>query len=197
MTKIKSSLEIALERTAHVASDPAQIEAARYRQQGKKLVIALQQKEGTESGFEEYRRCSETDRASMRRGMHEVLRNIIALPFSFDDLERYTIIERVLAEIAPTYDGAAEMVQRLEGVGHRYLEEREELVAMLHDKYQRIAMEKMRMLQQQTGMPMRIDPAAMPEFQQEQARMLQQHTQRFSAAVDEIRAQLDAVFSQS
>ena len=171
-----------------MVSDPLQVEAHAVRQKGKKLVAALMQGDGMAGydGDAQHLRW-------MREGMAEVLRGMIALPFSHDDLERYAVIGKVLDIIAPTH--TQHIVQRLEEMGHRYLEEKQQAAGMLHGKYQQIALQKMQSLSRQTGMAMNIDPSALPEFKQEHARMLQQHTQRFAPLLEEIRAEFERVFS--
>ena len=194
MAQIKSSLQIALERTAHVTADPQQVEAHRYRQQGKKLVANLQRQRDLDIQAEI---SNHDDRHAqwIREGMSEMAGSIVSLPLNAEDLDKYSVLEPLLAILAPAYDGADQMVQQLEQIGHQYLEDKQHIIATVRERYRQRATEQMNAVAQQTGMSTHIDPSALPEFQQELADVLRRHNGQYEATIQNIRNEFEAIVS--
>ena len=86
MAKIKSALEIALERTESVKSNKGSIGSFEAKQKGKKLANGYL--EGTLSLKEELEKAGQEEQPNLRQGMFDMLISQISLPVTKEDVKR-------------------------------------------------------------------------------------------------------------
>jgi hypothetical protein len=87
MGKIKSALEIALEKTESVKSDKSSIGQFEAKRNGKKLANEYLAG-GVKSLDDEIKKVSKDEQSSLKQGVFDVLVSQITLPAVKDDLER-------------------------------------------------------------------------------------------------------------
>ncbi|MCL2270307.1 MAG: hypothetical protein FWC24_03080, partial [Treponema sp.] len=121
MGRIKSALEIALERTESVKTDKASIGLYEVKQQGKRLANAFLQ-DPSKNLEDDLKKCPKDQRESLKQGIFDVLVPQITLPAAPDDMQRIEAVGKGLRMLIN--DGHfAGMYKQLIQVLSRYLDE--------------------------------------------------------------------------
>ncbi|MDR2111349.1 MAG: hypothetical protein LBP32_08595, partial [Spirochaetaceae bacterium] len=121
MGRIKSALEIALERTESVKSDKAGIDQFEAKQRGKRLAneFLADPKKSLE---EEIKKIPGEQRDAFKQGVFDVLVSQISLPASRDDKSRVDAVGRGLQSVIG--DGRfAALYKQFSGALSQYLDE--------------------------------------------------------------------------
>ena len=127
MGKIKSALEIALERTESVKSDKGSIGLFEAKQKGKKLanefLDGIQASGGTTKFLEEAIKKEDGGaREYLKQGIFDVLLSRIALPAAKEDLKRIESAGQGLAAVIGNKQ-FGEMVKQFNQVMNQYMDE--------------------------------------------------------------------------
>ena len=190
MGKIRSSLEIALERTESVTGSREEITAYEHRQRGKQAVgLALGGGDGEYDIAEATAGLGAGEAAEVHRGMRAALLPQIALPADEPGLERFAAIGKII-NVMTGGSGGEEVASALEELGYAYLQERQQIIRSVRQQYEQVAQEKMAQVARQTGMEVRLDPSTLPEFQQDLQRHLSGHQGGYQQRVDAVKEQV-------
>ena len=162
MGKIKSALEIALERTQSLAVDKGYITQHEAKQKGKKL--ANEFLAGTVKSLEEeLKKAPAAELTSLKQGIFDILISQITLPVTKEELTRvenaghglHTIIgSKQFGEIA------RQMIQVL----HQYLDEAAQYEEAIKKQYAPKLKQKEEELSRRMGRHIKLDPFQDPEF---------------------------------
>ena len=195
MSKVKSSLEIALERTANIDGDQSAVDHHTYRQTGKRIVahVLADRNYNIE---DEIRDLHADALDAVRIGMRQAILPLITLPTSDLDLERYGAVAIVLNYLASKKRRGDAIAQQLEEIGYAYIHEKQSLIVSLRQNFESVARQKAAQVAQQTGMEVAFDPASLPEFQQELHRHLSQHTAHYQRKIDAVRSETIELLEQ-
>ena len=170
MAEIKSALELALERTKEIKSDPESLLRHQAQDDGKRLYARLQ--EDPEFDLTGALKKVERDRRTwVREGLFSVARSNLTLPQSEADVEKLTTIERALAELIRDKKMLSELMKQVRQFFQQYLQDREQLTEELRRQYEPRMKQKEQQMAQQYGREVKLDPATDPEF----SRVLQDH----------------------
>jgi hypothetical protein len=162
MGRIKSALEIALERTESVKSDKTGIGRNEAKQKGKRLANAFLAKE-TVNLEEEIKNCPQDLRESLKQGIFDVLVPQISLPVSADDMARIEAVGKGLHLLIN--DGHfANMYKQLVQLLSRYLSEVARYDQAIRQQYAPKLRQKEEELSRRMGREVRLDPFQDPEF---------------------------------
>ena len=162
MGRIKSALEIALERTEAVKTDRASVGLFEARQDGKRIANAYLA-EASGSLEAELKKQPAERQAGLRQGIFEVLAPQITLPAGRDDLARIEAAGRGLATLISGGRFAA-MLKQFAQIMSQYLEEAAQLEEAVHRQYAPKLRQKSEELSRRLGQEVRIDPLQDPEF---------------------------------
>ena len=160
---IKSSWEIALERTKDVEPDRENIEASRLLTEGKKLVSRYLD----DTALDLAGLLSEFDgkqQPDVRAGVLEALSSNLNLPVDEFALRRNRRAAEGLAAIISDKRKLQMMTQQLEQFFAEYLQERNQVREAVDRQYQPRLQQKEEELARRTGQRVRIDPASDPEY---------------------------------
>lgn len=170
MAEIKSALELALERTKDIKSDPESLRRHQAQDDGKRLYARLQ--EDPEFDLAGALKKVERDRRTwVREGLFSVARSNLTLPQSEPELEKLTTIERALSELVSDKGMLKELLNQVRQFFQQYLQDREQLSEELRRQYEPRMKQKEQQMAQQYGRQVKLDPATDPEFN----RVLQDH----------------------
>lgn len=170
MGEIKSALELALERTKDIQSDPEALRRHEAQDQGKRIFAKAQS--DPEFNVRQALKEVEKDRRTwVREGLFGIARSNLTLPQSEADLQRVETIERVLAELVRDKSTLKELMQQVRQFFQQYLDDRNQLVEGLRRQYEPRMKQKEQQMAQQYGRQVKLDPANDPEF----SRVLQDH----------------------
>ncbi|MDR0721224.1 MAG: hypothetical protein LBF75_00320 [Treponema sp.] len=162
MGRIKSALEIALERTESVKSDKAGIENFEARQQGKRLANEFLG-DPKKSLEEALKKAPKEVLESLKQGIFDVLLAQISLPASRDDEKRLELVGKGLQAIigdsrfSPLYKQFTQIISR-------YLNEAAQYEEAIKRQYAPKLRKKEEDLARRTGRQIQLDPFQDPEF---------------------------------
>ena len=185
MGKIKSALEIALERTESVKSDKGSIGLFEAKQKGKKL--ANEFLEGTVKSLEEEMKKEAAGcRESLKQGIFDVLLSRITLPAEKDGLKKLeTAGQGLFAVIGDKRFG--EIIKQFNQIMTQYMDEATQYEEAIKRQYAPKLRQKEEELSRRMGRQVRIDPFQDPEF----VTLYNQHMNalkaNYQAAVDQVR----------
>jgi len=162
MGRIKSALEIALERTESIKTDKASVGQFEARQDGKRMANAFlaEPSMGLEA---ELKKHPKDRQESIKQGIFDVLLPEIALPNDNEDLPRIEAAGKGLATLIK--DGRfATLLKQLAQLLAQYLDESAQLEQAVRQQYAPKLRQKAEELSRRLGQEVRLDPFQDPEF---------------------------------
>lgn len=163
MSKIKSALELAMEKTEGVVIDPEAFRRDNLKKEGRILASRYINREREELKTD-LLKIPESDRRLIAEGMSEALMANLQLPRSEKDLTNLPFLEKGLLDTGLEKKTVQEMFRQLSLVFQQYLKSADQLTVMLKQQYEPQLRAKEQKLQQQTGQSIRIEPEQDPEF---------------------------------
>ena len=194
MARIKSALEIALERTNSVKSDKESINQYELKQQGKKLANQYLENpaESLASGIAKY---SKEEQETLRQGIFDILVSQITLPAAKEDLARIEAVGKGLGEIINRSE-FSELYGQLVQALSQYIQETEQFEKMITQQYAPKLRQKEEELSRRMGRQVKIDPFQDPEFINFYNQNMGLLRDRYQAAVDQVREEAVNFFSK-
>lgn len=193
MGRIKSALEIALERTESIKTDKASVAQFEARQDGKRMANAFLA--DPSAGLEEELKKHPKDRQeSIKQGIFDVLLPEIGLPNDSGDLPRIEAAGRGLTSLIK--DGRfATMLKQLGQMMTQYLEESDRLEQAVRQQYAPKLRQKAEELSRRMGQEVRIDPFQDPEFVMFYNQNLNALKENYQAPIDQVREEATRLWS--
>lgn len=162
MGRIKSALEIALERTESVKGDKGSIDQFEAKQRGKKLANEFMANPGTDLEGA-IKKTPKDEQSSLRRGIFDLLLAQINLPASPEDEKRLETVGKGLQAVIN--DGRfTALYRQLSQVFSRYLDETAQYEQAIQRQYAPKLRQKEEELSRRLGREVRLDPFQDPEF---------------------------------
>ncbi|MCL2206006.1 MAG: hypothetical protein LBG93_02560 [Treponema sp.] len=193
MGRIKSALEIALERSDSIKSDKQSIELFEAKQKGKKL--ANEFLEGTITSLpDEIKKESPGSQANLKQGIFDVLVSRIVLPQNKDELTRIEAAIQGLAAVSGD-KRLGQIAGQFTQVMEQYLEEAEQFEEAVKRQYAPKLRQKEEELSRRLGRQIKIDPFQDPEFVAFFTQHLNGLKANYQAAADQVREEVTRVFS--
>lgn len=206
MAMIKSALELALEKTKDLKVDPAAIEAAALRQDGKKQAgLFLDDPEAVDLA-KKISACPKEKRAALKQGMLEVLQAQIQLPTNEnagEKLERLAAGYIALSEGSGLLGGAiggamAEkkiqaIFQQLSAFFKQYIDDMKNVEQAIRKQWAPKLREKERQMAARLGQDVRLDPMMDPEFAAFYKQNVGALRQQYEAALAKAKTELAAI----
>jgi hypothetical protein len=192
MGRIKSALEIALERTESVKSDKGSIDQFEARQQGKKIANEFLENPGKNLEAE-LKKTPKEQQASFKQGLFDVFISQIGLPVSKDDEKRMEALGRGLHAIIPDsrFSGLFKQFSQLLS---RYLDEVSRYEEAIRRQYEPKLRQKEEELARRFGRQVQIDPLQDPEFVSFYNQHMNALKSNYQAAVDQMREEAQRYF---
>ena len=162
MGRIKSALEIALEKTENVKSDKATIGLFEAKQRGK--LLANQFLAGEISSLEaEFKKAPAEEQGSLKQGCFEVFLSQINLPSAGDDFKRLETLGNGLSVIISTKH-FAHLYSQFLGAVSQFLKEAAQYDDAIKRQYAPRLHQKEEEIAKRIGRQVKIDPFQDPEF---------------------------------
>jgi len=206
MARIRSALEIALERTESVAGDPEKIRNSELIKTGKRLMgtFLFEHDSTAESLAEKLNAIPEADRTLVRKHMIETLMLNISLPqdelyvMALGKLKSASellapnteINTEVAEETVPESNPVTQLFIQLDQLYLQYLQSREQLLEMAKQQYAPHLKQKEEQMSQQMGKPVNLQPEQDPEFIKFLEANYQKLEEKFQEAIQGLRDQL-------
>ncbi|MDR2095690.1 MAG: hypothetical protein LBP76_09270 [Treponema sp.] len=199
MGRIKSALEIALERTESVKADKAGINQYELRQQGKKLANGyLESSSSTENKTpvnleEAIKKTAAADQAALKQGIFEALISQIVLPSSDEDRKRIDAIGKGLQLIIGNPQFSA-MYRRLKDALARYMDETARYDEAIKRQYAPKLRQKEEEMSRYLGRKVQIDPFQDPEFVGFYNQNMNALKGNYQSMIDQVRDEANRIF---
>jgi hypothetical protein len=193
MGRIKSAVEIALERTESVKSDKTGIEQFEARQQGKRL--ANEFLAGEASLEEGVKKCPRERQDALKQGIFDVLTAQITLPDVKEDEEKLEKAGKGLQTIIGEHRFAALFKQFLQAMT-QYLAEAAQYEDAIKRQYAPKLRQKEEDLARRLGRQVRIDPFQDPEFVAFYNQNMTSLKSSYQAMIDQVREQALLLFEK-
>ncbi|MDR1211927.1 MAG: hypothetical protein LBK40_06820 [Spirochaetaceae bacterium] len=162
MGRIKSALELALERTESVKGDKGSVSNYEAKQQGKKLANAFFENPGL-SLQDEIKKAGPDQKEALRQGVFEVLLSQVSLPQAASDMARIEQAGKGLAVLLP-HTQFARMYSQFTQALARYLDEADQFEQAIKQQYAPKLRKKEEELARRLGQQVHLDPFQDPEF---------------------------------
>ncbi|GHU88325.1 hypothetical protein FACS189476_05250 [Spirochaetia bacterium] len=192
MGRIKSALEIALERTDSVKSDKGTIDQFEAKQQGKKLANQFLENDKTDLG-EAIKKAPKDQQLSLKQGIFDVLLSQITLPLSKDDEKRIEAVGKGL-QIVINDNKFVALYRQLTQVLARYLDELVQYDEAIRQQYEPKLRAKEEELARRYGRAVKLDPFQDPEFIAFYNQNMNALKGQYQTAVDQVRAEAQRIF---
>lgn len=195
MGEIKSALELALEKTKDVKSDPKTLEAHEHRNIGKRLASRLQE----ESDFDlkkELKQYSAERRTWVEDGFFGVVLASISLPSTEEELERLTVLRDGLAVVLGGGRELQYLFEQVHGLFKQYLDNRQQLIEQIRQQYSQRMRQREEELSRQYGTQVKMDPASDPEFSKTMQDNLGRLREQYEGVLEQVRDELKRMFEQ-
>ena len=194
MGKIKSALEIALERTESVKSDKGSIGLFEAKQKGKKL--ANEFLEGTVKSLEdEIKKESGGAQENLKQGIFDVLISRITLPAAKEDLKRLELAGQGLAAVICN-KRFGEIIKQFYQIMNQYLDEAGQYEEAIKRQYAPKLRQKEEELSRRVGRQIKIDPFQDPEFVAFYNQHVNALKENYQTAADQVRQEAALMFTQ-
>ena len=193
MGKIKSALEIALERTESVKSDKGSIGQFEAKQKGKKLANEFLGG-NVKSLEEEIKKTAQDEQASFKQGIFDVLISQINLPAVKDDLKRIEKAGQGLNTVIGN-KRFGEIVKQLSQLMNQFMDETANYEEAIKRQYAPKLRQKEEELSRRMGRQVKLDPFQDPEFVAFFNKNINLLKGNYQAAVDQVREEAIGLFS--
>ena len=186
MARIKSALEIALERTESVKSDKASINLFEAKQKGKKLANKfLDDAEDSELN-NNIKKLPKDEQASFKQGIFDVFISALTLPDSEDDLARVERANNGLKEIINN-NKFSNLAKQLSQVLRQFMDESAQYQEAIKRQYAPKLKQKEEEISRRIGRPVSLDPFQDPEFVAFYNQNMSAIKTNYSAVIDQVR----------
>jgi len=196
MGAIKSAYEIAMENSKGIEANKELVEQTRLRDEGKKLVSKILD----DASFDLKAALKAFDPAQVKlvkEGLlQSLLANLVLPPDEFGTTNTKRLGEAVGAIVADTKK-VSMIFGQLDGFFKEYIGERHRLVDAVEKQYAPKLRKKEDELSRQMGRPVKINPAADPEFQSIVRQYLSQLDAKYGEALDGAKEEIKALFGKS
>jgi hypothetical protein len=194
MGKIKSALELALERTESIKGDRGSIDQFEAKQRGKKLANAFL--ENPKDGLEgELKKCPKEELGALKQGIFDLLVTQITLPAVKEDQSRIEAAGKGIHAVMGDGRFAALYKQFLQAIS-QYLNEATQYDELIRRQYAPKLRQKEEELSRRLGQEVRIDPFQDPEFIKLYTQTMNALKENYQGLVDQTREQATLLFEQ-
>jgi hypothetical protein len=194
--RIKSALEIAMERTESVKGDKGSIDLFEAKQRGKKLANEFLESiaDGNAISLEqEIKQMPDEQRASFRQGIFDMLFSQIVLPLSPEDEKRIEAAGKGLQAVIGDGKFTA-LCKQLSQYLSRYITEAQQYDAALKQQYAPKLRQKEEEFARRTGQQIKLDPFQDPEFVAYYNQNMNALKANYQQIVDQVKEQALSLF---
>jgi hypothetical protein len=194
MGRIKSALELALERTEQVEANKGSLEQYEAKQRGKKLANELLEDASLLATLETaIKKTPETAKAALRQGLFEAFWARISLPQDDKDIKRLETLGKGLQTVIrdPRFPA---LWKQFQAAAARYLDESAQYEEAIKRQYAPQLRQKEAELSRRLGQEVRIDPFQDPEFLAFYKKNMDALKSNYEAVIGDAREQVGNLF---
>jgi hypothetical protein len=193
MARIKSALELALERTESVKSDKESIELYELKREGKKLASAFLENPNEKTLEDTLKKYPKDKQEALRQGMFDVLVSQIRLPATQEDVAKQEAVGKAI-QFLVNDRRFGQLFGQLVQAFQRYLSEVEQFDQAIRRQYAPKLRQKEEELARRLGRAVQLDPFQDPEFVNFYNQNMNALKDRYEQAIDQVRQQATMLF---
>ncbi|MBI9099570.1 MAG: hypothetical protein JEY91_13890 [Spirochaetaceae bacterium] len=163
MGKIKSALELAMEKTADMAIDRDMLKQKELIRKGQILASSILNK-SEKDGAAKLQTYKGKDLIYVKKGMGETLLSNIRLPLYLNSEDNLPIIKETFSLISKKEEIYSLVFSQLKELFEKFLDDIQNLTEGLKQQYMPVLRQKQQQLMQQTGQNVQLEPEQDPEF---------------------------------
>jgi hypothetical protein len=195
MGTIKSAFEIAMENTKSIEGNREVMEINALKDEGKRLVAKVF--DDPEFSLKDALKGREKGKLEhVREGLLQSLLANLVLPMDDFALERNRKIGEALTSVVTDSKKLSAMFGQFEHFFKEYMEERKRLLGAVEKQYAPKLRKKEDDLSKQLGRPVKINPAADPEFQSIVRQYFSQLDGKYEEVLSGAKEEIKTVFSK-
>ncbi len=192
MGEIKSALEIALEKTAHIEGDLSSIQNREYRNDGKRLANHYLETGNTEELSKSFEQTPADRRESVREGAVSILLAAVKLPVAEEDTEKTAKIGKGLETLIPG-QGIASMFGQVDQIFKQYLSEWDQTKKALEQQFMPKLRAKQQEMARRYGQAVPMELTQDPEYTSAFSRAKRALDEKYEMVVDEVRSRVQEI----
>jgi hypothetical protein len=196
MARIKSALELALEKTESVKVDKDAMKAHELRQDAKKTASLFLNDSENIDLEQKLKDFSKEDQQTAREAVLEVFLANITLPSNELALARVSALAKGISVLCKDKKTPA-LMDQIKELYKQYLDDMKNLDAACRKQFAPKLRQKEEQLAKRMGQQVRIDPMQDPEFVAFFQNNLSRVQQQYEAALVQARSQVKAIFEAS
>ena len=196
MGVIKSAYQIAMENSKDIEANKELVETTRLRDEGKRLVSRLLDEPSFDikAAFKTYEKQQLT---WVREGLIQSLLANLVLPIDELSLKSNKKIGDAFSSTVTDAKKVGMIFSQLDSFFKEYLAERKRLVEAVDRQYAQVKKRKEEELSRQLGRPVKINPAADPEYQAMIRQYLAQLDVKYNEVLDRAKEELRTIFTKN
>lgn len=163
MGKIKSALELAMEKTADLAIDREKLKQKDLRKKGQILASSILNRT-EKDGESKLQSFSSEDLNYVKEGIVETVIANIRLPLYINSDNNLELLEKTFSFISDKEEIYSVIFDQLKQLFEKFIEDIQNLAEALKEQYMPVLMQKQQQMMQQTGQNVQIEPEQDPEF---------------------------------
>lgn len=191
MGKIKSAIELAMERTADLKADKKSVNKNRIVREGKVSVSSFLEDPKKSDFMDKLKSYKDEELGWFKDGAMDTILANLTLPRVESDLETLFPLNAALAIVSGNKEETDSMFEQLKQLFSQYLSNLDQLEASMKQQYEPQLRQKEQQLMQQTGQEIHLSPEQDPEFlkllSEQINRMDQQYNDVLKQAKEQIR----------
>ncbi|MBN2655891.1 MAG: hypothetical protein JXR86_02425 [Spirochaetales bacterium] len=192
MAKIKSALELALEKTEGLSIDREKLKQKDLKEKGQRLASSLIS--GAEKeGEEKLKEFSAEELPYIKEGFAEIILSNIRLPLYINSDNRLDQLEAAFALISERDDIYRLVFSQIGQLFEKYVEDIQNLSEALKQQYMPVLRQKQHQIRQQTGQDIALEPEQDPEFMELLSRNRRALEEQYSEVIAQAKAELKKV----
>jgi hypothetical protein len=195
MGRIKSALEIALERTDSVKTDKGSIDLYESKQRGKRLANAFLENPQDNNFETELKKAPKEQIQALKQGIFDVLLSQVTLPLVKEDEVRIAAAGKGLQAVIGDPRFGALYKQFLQAIA-QYLDEAANYGEAIQRQYAPKLRQKEEELSRRYGRQVKIDPFQDPEFVTFYNQNINALKDNYQNLVDQVREQAQTLWEQ-
>jgi len=196
MGVIKSAFEIAMENSKGIEANKELVETNRFRDEGKKLVSKLL--EDTSFNIKEaLKGYDKRQGAWVREGLIQSLLANLVLPVDEFATKNTKRIGEAVTAVVSDSKKVTMIFSQLDNFFKEYVSERKRVIEAIERQYAPKLKKKEEEMSRQLGRPVKINPAADPEYQSIVRQYLSQLDVKYSEVLEGAKEEIRTVFSKS
>lgn len=196
MGEIKSSWELAMERTADIKSDKSAVRNNELKKIGQKIASdymdsATPKPKEMQTAIKEYKG---EEKQIVKKAALEILLSHISLPRDENYQERLSFVEEGLKALIGKDHQLSSIIQQVSQFFSQFLQHQQQLTEQVKQQYEPQLRQKQQNLTRQYGYEIELKPEQDPEYNQLLQRHMQQLEQQYQDALNQVKDQVRSFF---